>query len=365
MFYYFYQFRDVFFFFNIFKYITFRAAMAAVTSFVLCVLCAPVVTRLFQQWRIREHARRDDCPGLAAFHDSKQGIPTRGGVFIIGSVLLSVFMWADILNRYVLLTFFSCLYLAVLGFVDDYIKLRHNDHKGLRPKTKLLWQILLGCFIGSYVFFNHDTMPKIATQLDIPFLKSLAVSLGFFYVPFIALVVIGTSNAVNLTDGLDGLAIGSVMIVSAALAVLTYITGHYNFSQYLFIPFVSGVGELTIFCSAMTGASLGFLWFNAPPATIFMGDTGSLSLGGTIGVIAVFIKKEILLILLGGIFVAEALSVILQVASYKLTGKRILRMSPLHHHFQKCGWEESKIVVRFWIIGIILAVLTLASLKVR
>ncbi len=365
MFYYFTQLRDVFFFFNIFKYITFRATMAAVTSFFICIIAAPILTRFFHQWRIREHARRKDCPGLASFHEQKEGIPTMGGIFIIGSIVISVLLWADITNRYILLSLFTGLYLAILGFVDDYVKLTRPGQHGIRARTKLLWQILLGCFIGSYVFNNPDTSPHFASRLDFPFLKNLVISLGWFYVPFIALVVIGTSNAVNLTDGLDGLAIGCVLIVSGTLAVLSYITGNINFSQYLFVPYVPNSGELTVFCSAIAGASLGFLWFNCHPATIFMGDTGSLALGGCLGVIAVFIKKELWLILLGGIFVIEALSVIFQVASFKLTKKRIFKMAPLHHHFQLSGWNESKIIIRFWIIGIILALITLALLKIR
>ena len=221
--------------------------------------------------------------------------------------------------------------------------------------------MLLGCFIGSYVFFNPDT----STQLDIPFLKSLVIDLGIFYIPFVALIVIGSSNSVNLTDGLDGLAIGIVLIVGVTLGILSYLTGHLNFSEYLFIPFITGAGELTVFCAAIMGASLGFLWFNCFPATVFMGDVGSLSLGGTLGIIAVLIKKELLLGIMGGVFVAEALSVILQVGSYKLRGKRIFKMAPLHHHLQLSGWNESKIIVRFWIISIVLAILTLTTLKIR
>ncbi|HPB67827.1 MAG TPA: phospho-N-acetylmuramoyl-pentapeptide-transferase, partial [Candidatus Omnitrophota bacterium] len=309
-------------------------------------------------------ARRKDCPGLASFHDKKEGIPTMGGIFIMGSILVSVLLWADIGNRYIILSLLTALYLAILGFVDDYVKLTKPGQHGIRARTKFLWQILLGCFIGSYVFFNPDTTPHFATQLDVPFLKNM-LGLGWLYVPFIALVIIGTSNAVNLTDGLDGLAIGCVLIVSGTLAILCYITGNVNFSQYLFVPYVANTGELTVFCAAIAGASLGFLWFNCHPATIFMGDTGSLSLGGCLGVIAVFIKKELWLILLGGIFVAEAMSVILQVFSFKMTGKRIFKMAPLHHHFQLSGWHESKIIIRFWIIGIIFSLMTLALLKIR
>ena len=362
MLYYLFELKDVFFGFNIFRYITFRAGMAAVTTFLLCVIIGPFFIKKLKEWKIGENAKRDDCPHLDAFNEEKEGTPTMGGILIVGSILFSVFLWAQLNNRYILLTMFTCLFLAILGFVDDYIKLNPCYKKrGVAKQTKLVWQVLIGCFIGSYVYFNPDT----TANLRFPFLKDFVFNLGLFYIPFVALIVIGTSNAVNLTDGLDGLAIGCVLIVSLTLAILSYITGHLHFSQYLFIPYVPGTGELSIFCMAIVGASLGFLWFNCHPASIFMGDVGSLSLGGTLGVIAVFIKKELLLALLGGVFVIEAVSVIMQVVSFKLWGKRIFKISPLHHHLQLSGWEESKIIIRFWIIAIILALLTLTTLKVR
>jgi len=363
MFYFLAQLKDFFFGFNVFKYITFRAAMAAVTTFVGCVVLGPPITRFLKEKKIREYAKRDDCPDLDRFASSKQGIPTMGGLFVIGSILISVLLWADLGNRYVLLTLGTCFYLAVLGMVDDYTKLTcHNRRRrGLPARSKLLWQVLLAFFIGSYVYFN----PETSTTLRVPFFKNVVFQLGILYLPLVAMIVIGTTNAVNLTDGLDGLAIGCILIVSSTLGVLCYLTGHILFSEYLFIPYIKGAGELTVFCAAIAGAALGFLWFNCHPATIFMGDTGALSLGGTMAVIAVLIKKELLLVLLGGIFVIEALSVILQVGSYKLRRKRIFKVSPLHHHLQLCGWDESKIIIRFWIIGIILALLTLITLKVR
>ena len=361
MFYYLARFKDVFFFFNVFKYITFRAAMAAVTTFLLCVVLGPAFIRYLKDKKIREYAKRADCPNLEKFHNSKQGIPTMGGLFVVGSIILSVCLWSDLSNIYVFWTLMTCIYLGVLGFADDYVKLTQKGHTGLKPKTKLLFQIFWGCWIGAIVYCNPDT----STKLDIPFFKNLIIHLGCFYVPLVALIVIGTTNAVNLTDGLDGLAIGCILIVSATLAILCYLTGHMQFSEYLFIPHIPRAAELTVFCSAIAGASLGFLWFNCHPATIFMGDTGSLSLGGAIAVIAVFIKKELLLVLLGGVFVAEALSVILQVFSFKLRRKRIFKVSPIHHHLQLSGWKESKIIIRFWIIGIILALLTLTTLKTR
>ena len=361
MFYYLSEFRHIFSGFNLFRYITFRTAMAGLTTFLFCVVFGPFIIERLKKMKVREISKREDCPDLDPFHIPKEGTPTMGGVFIVASILLSVFLWADLGNRYILLTAFTCLSLAILGWVDDYVKLTQKGRRGLTKRTKLIWEILIGCFIGSYVYFNPDT----STKIDLPFFKNVIWDVGIFYIPFAAIVVIGTSNAVNLTDGLDGLAIGCVLIVSLTLAVLSYITGHLAFSEYLFIPFISGAGELAVFCSAIMGASLGFLWFNCHPATIFMGDVGSLSLGGTLGVIAVLIKKELLLVIVGGIFVIEAVSVILQILSVQLRGKKIFKVSPLHHHLQLSGWKESKIIIRFWIIAIILALVTLMTLKIR
>ena len=361
MFYYLSELRDIFSGFNIFRYITFRAAMAGLTTFVLCIVFGPFIIKRLRAMKIQEVSKRADCPDLDQFHHPKEGTPTMGGIFIVGSILFSVCLWADLGNRYVCVTIFTCLWLAILGWVDDYVKLSQTGKRGLTKRTKLVWEILLGCAIGSYVYFSPDT----STKLDLPFFKDVIIYLGIFYIPFVALVVIGTSNAVNLTDGLDGLAIGCVLIVSLTLAVLCYISGHLTFSSYLFIPYIAGAGELAVFCAAIMGASLGFLWFNCHPATIFMGDVGSLSLGGTLGIIAVLIKKELLLVIVGGIFVIEALSVIIQVGSFKIWGKRVFKVSPLHHHLQLSGWKESKIIIRFWIIAIILALITLMTLKIR
>ncbi|MBF0521661.1 MAG: phospho-N-acetylmuramoyl-pentapeptide-transferase [Candidatus Omnitrophica bacterium] len=362
MFYYLSQFKDIFFGFNILHYITFRAGMAGLTTFLLCLLLGPLFIRKLKEHKVKEVAKRGDCPDLDKFMESKEGTPTMGGVFIISSILLSVLLWADMLNPYVLLSCLTCVWLAVLGFIDDYSKLTHKGKgRGLSKRTKLLWEILLGCLIGTYVYFH----PQTSTRIDLPFLKNVIINLGIFYIPFVAFVVIGTSNAVNLTDGLDGLAIGCVLMVSMALAVLSYVTGHVKISEYLFIPFIPGAGELTVFCAAMVGASLGFLWFNCHPASVFMGDVGSLPLGGTLGIIAVIIKKEVLLFILGGVFVFECVSVIIQVISFKTRGKRVFKMSPFHHHLQLSGWKESKIIVRFWIIAAVLAVITLMTLKIR
>ena len=362
MFYYLSGLTNWFFGFNIFRYITFRSGMAAVTTFLLCIIFGPIFIKKLQQRKIQEVAKRDDCPDLDKFMNSKEGTPTMGGVFIVGSVLISVFLWADLTNPFILWTTLTCLWLAVLGGIDDYQKLtRKGKRRGLSARLKLLWQLVLGFLIGTVVYLS----PETSTRLDIPFFKNILIDLGVFYVPFVALIIVGTSNAVNLTDGLDGLAIGCVLIVTLTLGVLSYLTGHLFFSHYLFIPHVQGAGELTVFCSALLGASLGFLWFNCYPASIFMGDVGSLALGGSLGVVAIFIRKELLLVLLGGVFVIEALSVILQVVSFKTTGKRIFKMSPFHHHLQMSGWNESKIIIRFWITAIILALLTLTTLKIR
>ena len=347
--------------FNIFRYITFRSGMAAVTTFLLCIIAGPLFINKMKQRKIQEIAKRKDCPDLDRFQHSKEGTPTMGGLFIVGSVVFSVLLWADLSNPFILLILFTCLWLAVLGGIDDYIKLTRTGHRGLKARTKLFWQVILGFLVGAFVYLD----PHVSSQLDVPFFKNVILDFGVFYIPVVALIIVGTSNAVNLTDGLDGLAIGCVLIVTLALSVLSYVTGNINFSQYLLIPYVPGAGELTIFCAAVVGASLGFLWFNSYPATIFMGDVGSLALGGSLGLVAVLIKKELLLILLGGVFVLEALSVILQVVSFKTTRKRIFKMSPFHHHLQMCGWNESKIIIRFWIAAIILALLTLTTLKIR
>jgi phospho-N-acetylmuramoyl-pentapeptide-transferase len=361
MFYYLTGLEDFISVFNIFRYITFRAAMAAVSAFILCVIMAPLFIRYFKE--LKENALRKDCPDLDKFQATKQGTPTMGGIFMVGSILLSVLFWADLSNVYINLTLLVCAFLAVLGWMDDYVKLaQKGKHRGLPGRKKLFYEIVLGLAVGWYLYYFN---PETSGKLDVPFLKDVVFNLGVVYIFFVALIIVGTTNAVNLTDGLDGLAAGCVMIVSLTLGILSYISGHMEFSKYLFIPYVPGAGELTVFCAAILGASLGFLWFNAHPASVFMGDVGSLSLGGSLGAIAIFIKKELLLGLLGGVFVLEALSVILQVISYKTRRKRIFKMSPFHHHLQLSGWHESKIIIRFWIIGIILALLTLTTLKIR
>jgi phospho-N-acetylmuramoyl-pentapeptide-transferase len=285
-----------------------------------------------------------------------------GGVFIVGSILVSVLLWGDLTNAFLLMTFFICLCLAILGGVDDYVKLKGiGKHRGVRARVKSLWQILIVLFAAVFAYLH----PDITTCLDVPFLKNLVIDLGVFFVLWVIFVVVASSNAVNLTDGLDGLAIGSVLMVAFTLGALSYVTGNAAISDYLLVPHVPGAGELTVFCAAMVGASLGFLWFNCYPASVFMGDVGSLALGGSLGIISILIKKELWLVVLGGVFVLEAGSVILQVISFKTTGKRIFKCSPFHHHLQLSGWNENKIIVRFWIVAIILAMLTLTTLKIR
>jgi phospho-N-acetylmuramoyl-pentapeptide-transferase len=305
--------------------------------------------------------QKEEVRGLYDLHHHKQGTPTMGGLLMVSATLLATILWADIKNMYIIITLLSVFWLGLVGFADDYVKLKFKRSKGLSARAKFIGQISLGLTVGVMMYLNSNT----STQLDVPFLKNVVVELGIFYIFFVMLVIVGTSNAVNLTDGLDGLATGCLLMVAFSYGIMSYLSGNIKFSQYLLIPYIDGVGELAVFCAAMIGACLGFLWFNCYPASVFMGDVGSLALGGAIGLVAVFIRKELLLMIVGGIFVLEALSVILQVGSFKLRKKRIFKMAPLHHHFQMMGWPESKVIVRFWIIGAILAFFTLATLKLR
>lgn len=358
-----YPLRDSYFFFNIFKYITFRAVLAATTAFLISIIFGPWLIRKLTQFKIGQQLRSaDECLDLYKLHRGKAGTPTMGGILILLSIVFSVLLWADLQNHYILLTLLATLWFAAVGFIDDYIKLTKKRSKGLSILGKFIPQAFMGLLIGYYAYMNKS----LGSQLDVPFFKDIIFDFGVWYIFFAMTVVVGCSNAVNLTDGLDGLAIGCTIMVALTYSILTYISGHAVFSKYLFIPFIPGAGELTIFCASILGAGLGFLWFNCFPASVFMGDIGSLALGGAIGAIAVFIKKEFLLVIVGGIFVIEAVSVILQVGSFRLRkGKRIFKVAPLHHHFQVSGLPESKVIVRFWIVGIILAALTLATLKTR
>ncbi|MDD5746047.1 MAG: phospho-N-acetylmuramoyl-pentapeptide-transferase [Candidatus Omnitrophica bacterium] len=364
MFYYFlYPLREVFFGFNVFKYITFRAAGSSVTAFLLSALLGRMVIDKLRALKVGESVRKGkDYASLHEHHKHKEGTPTMGGVLILGALCSAVLLWADLSNRYIWIALLATLWLGGLGFIDDYIKLRGKKKtRGMTAAMKLTGQLILGLGIGLILY----TDPSIGDRLDIPFVKNLVVHLGVFYVFFAALVIIGTSNAVNLTDGLDGLAIGCVAIVALAYSGLSYMTGHSGFSEYLQLIYIPQAGELTVFCAAIFGAGLGFLWYNCHPADVFMGDTGALALGGALGAVAIMVKKELLLLLVGGIFVAEALSVIIQVFSFRYFGKRVFLMAPLHHHFQLKGWAEAKVIFRFLIVAIILALLSLTTLKLR
>ena len=354
-----YPLTDFWFGFNIFKYITFRTAFAAITAFLLCILLGPFVIRLLSLHKVGEKTKRRDAPTLEKFHGSKAGTPTMGGILIVGSIVISTLLWARLDGSYIWLALLSTLWLGIIGFMDDYIKLVREDIRGLRSITKFTGQIIAGLIVALFLYMSNGGN----SLLYFPFLKKLVVDLGIFYIPFVIIVIVGSSNAANLTDGLDGLAIGCITMIAGTYSALSYITGNFKLCDYLGIPFIPQAAELSVFCAAIVGASLGFLWFNSHPASVFMGDTGSLALGGAIGAVAVLIKKELLLALVGGVFVVEALSVILQVASFKLRRQRIFLMAPLHHHFQLKGWAESKITIRFWIVSAILSLLTLVSLK--
>lgn len=357
-----YPLHNIIFTFNIFRYITFRAAMAAMTAFLISLIFGPTIIRILTQLKMTENIRKEESLKLYDLHRGKQDTPTMGGIFILIAIILSTILWSDIFNRHILLVLFSTVWLGITGFIDDYLKHIRRKSRGLAATTKFTSQIILGLILGLILFLNPQ---EHNTRLDIPFLKDVSLELGVFYILFVILVVTGSSNAVNLTDGLDGLAIGAVIMVALTFSVLSYVSGHIKFSQYLFIPYIPGSGELTVFCAGILGAGLGFLWFNCYPASIFMGDVGSLALGGALGTVALLIKKELLLVVAGGIFVLEALSVILQVCFFRITKKRIFKIAPLHHHFQFLGWSENKVIIRFWILAILFALFTLVTLKIR
>jgi phospho-N-acetylmuramoyl-pentapeptide-transferase len=343
--------------FNVFRYITFRAALAALMALLVSFLLGPYLIRSLQARQIGQSIREDG----PASHLSKAGTPTMGGTLILLALLLSTFLLADITNLYILVALLVTLGFGAIGFVDDSLKLRAKNSKGLSARAKLGLQIVVAG-VGAAVLYAD---PNFNSVLGVPFLKNVRPDLGIWYIPFAILVVVGASNAVNLTDGLDGLAIGPVMIAAGTYGVIAYLTGHLRFSDYLQIPYVAGVGELAVFCSVIVASGLGFLWFNTYPAQMFMGDVGSLALGAALGIVAVMTKNEILLVIIGGIFVIEALSVIFQVASYKLRRKRVFLMAPIHHHYELKGWPEPQIIVRFWIVAFICAVIGLSTLKLR
>jgi phospho-N-acetylmuramoyl-pentapeptide-transferase len=335
--------------------------MAAITAFLISLIFGQRVIKFLAKLKIGENVRKEDSARLYELHSKKQDTPTMGGILILMAILSATLLWADIFNMYVLLALFSTVWLGITGFIDDYLKHIRKKSKGLTAASKFTSQIILGLILGIILYLT----PHNSTRIDIPFLKDVSLEMGIFYILFVIVVITGSSNAVNLTDGLDGLAIGIVIMVAMAFSVLCYVSGNMKFSDYLLIPYIKGAGELTVFCASILGAGLGFLWFNCYPASIFMGDVGSLALGGAIGTTALLIKKELLLVIVGGIFVVEALSVILQVASFRLTKKRIFKIAPLHHHFQFLGWAESKVIVRFWILASLLAIFTIVTLKIR
>ncbi len=347
-------------FLNVFRYITFRAAYAAVAALVISFLLGPPVIRWLKHFRIGQQVREEGPQS----HMGKQGTPTMGGVLILIAVVVPVLLFGNLRNTSVHVALWSTVWLGAVGFLDDYLRVVKGLRKGLLGRYKLAGQVALGLVVAYAVLAVPQTSlpPSITT---VPFLKYEYLDLGWLFVPFVVLVITGSSNAVNLTDGLDGLASGLVALAGLAFAGLCYVSGHVKISDYLNILYLPEAGELTVFCAALVGASLGFLWHNCHPADVFMGDTGSLALGGALGVVAVLIKREVLLALVGGVFVAEALSVMLQVASFRITGRRVFRMAPLHHHFELLGWPESRVVTRFFIVGMLLSLISLSTLKLQ
>jgi phospho-N-acetylmuramoyl-pentapeptide-transferase len=346
--------------FNIFKYITFRTAYATLTSLVICFVFGPILIRMLRRRQILNGIRAD----IPERHAGKKGTPTMGGLIILLAVVIPTLLWADLTNRYILIALVSICWLGTIGFIDDYLRIVKHKPAGLVGRYKIAGQAILGLAIGTVlVAFPED--PAMATRTTVPFLKDVFPDLGVLYIPLVVVVITGASNAVNLADGLDGLAIGMFVSAAAAFAGLTYMTGHATFSDYLNILHLPHAGELTIFCGALVGASLGFLWFNAHPAKVFMGDMGSLALGGAIATVAILIKREILLAIVGGLFVVEALSVIIQVVSVRFMGRRVFKMAPLHHHFELMNCPESRLVIRFWIVSALLALVSLSTLKLR
>jgi len=345
--------------FNVFQYLTLRTILGTITALVLSLIIGPSMIRKLTSYKIGQQVR-DDGPQT---HLSKAGTPTMGGSLILISIAVSTLLWSDLGNHQMWVALTVTLLFGLIGGIDDYKKLVYGNSKGLSARAKYFWQTVFG--LGAAVLLYQLADTPIETSLIMPFLKDVAIDMGWFFIVFTYLVIVGSSNAVNLTDGLDGLAIMPTVMVAGALGVFAYATGHSTFASYLGIPYVAGVGELAIFCGSLVGAGLGFLWFNTYPAQVFMGDVGALALGAALGVVAVLVRQEIVLLIMGGVFVMETVSVILQVGSYKLTGKRIFRMAPLHHHFELKGWPEPRVIVRFWIITVVLVLIGLASLKVR
>lgn len=346
-------------FFNVFQYLTFRGILGVLTALSIAFLVGPIMIAKLSHYQIGQ-AVRDDGPQS---HLSKAGTPTMGGALILVAIGVSTLLWADLSNRYVWVVLVVLLIFGAVGWVDDYRKVVQKNSRGLPARWKYFWQSVGGLGVALFLYFSAETAAE--TQLLVPFFKGVQPDLGWWFIPLAYLVIVGTSNAVNLTDGLDGLAILPTVLVGGALGVFAYVSGNFQFAEYLQIPYLAGSGELIVICGSLVGAGLGFLWFNTYPAQVFMGDVGALALGGILGVIAVITRQEIVLFIMGGVFVMETVSVILQVASFKLTGRRIFRMAPIHHHFELKGWAEPKVIVRFWIITVILVLIGLATLKLR
>jgi phospho-N-acetylmuramoyl-pentapeptide-transferase len=342
--------------FNVFRYITFRTGAATLTALFIAFMVGPPLIRALERLRVGQPIR-----DIGPDHQSKEGTPTMGGLLILLSLLVSVLLWSNLDNRFVWIVIGITSGYGLLGFIDDYRKVKEGHSGGISARAKLFWQTVMALGVALAIYAD----PDFDAHLAVPFFKNFTPHLGIFYVPFAAFVIVATSNGVNLTDGLDGLAIGPVLIAAGTFLILSYAAGHVGIADYLAIKYVPGSGHLAIFCGALIGGGLGFLWFNASPAQLFMGDVGSLALGGALGTIAVLIRQEFLLPIVGGIFVVETLSVMIQVASFKMTGKRVFLMAPIHHHYEKLGWPEQKIVVRFWIVSAILGLVALSTLKLR
>lgn len=343
---------------NIFRYITFRTIYGSLTAFLICLLLGPFVIRQLGRMQIGQIIQTDGPQS----HMGKQGTPTMGGILILFSIFISTVLWGNLTNHYVSILLLTLMLFGFIGFIDDYLMQVKKRNMGFTARGKFTIQVLFGLVIGLLIY----NCPDFTTTLTVPFFKDFSPDLGIYYIPFACLVIVATSNAVNLTDGLDGLAIGPYIVASVTYMFFAYVAGHTQFAEYLHVRHISSAGEITVICGILAGAGLGFLWFNAHPAQVFMGDAGSLPLGALLGTVAVVTKQEILLLMVGGLFVMEAMSVIIQVSYFKLTkGKRVFRMAPLHHHFELKGWHESKVIVRFWIIAIVLALISLSTLKIR
>ncbi|MEJ2345087.1 MAG: phospho-N-acetylmuramoyl-pentapeptide-transferase [Gammaproteobacteria bacterium] len=347
--------------FNVFQYLTLRAVLAVLTALGISFIVGPFMIRRLNRYHIGQTVR-DDGPQT---HLAKAGTPTMGGALILVAIAVTTLLWSSLANRFVWIVLITTLLFGLIGLVDDYRKLVLRDPKGLSARQKYFWQSAAALGVAVTLYLTADTTNPVETHLTVPFFKHISPALGLWFIPLTYFVIVGSSNAVNLTDGLDGLAIMPAVLVGGALGIFAYASGHAQFASYLAIPAIPGVGEVVVFCGALVGAGLGFLWFNAYPAQVFMGDVGALALGAALGVLAVMVRQELVLMIMGGVFVMETVSVILQVVSFKLTGRRIFRMAPLHHHFELKGWPEPRVIVRFWIVTVILVMVGLATLKIR